>query len=50
MESASSIPSDCVTIQKNRLFEKGEGRSGEKDLERLPLFVWIQASQAYENT
>ena len=40
---------DCVVIWKNRLFEKGERRSGGKDLGRQPLAVRIQACQAYEN-
>jgi hypothetical protein len=39
---------------KNRLFGKGEKRSGGKDLERhplkgQPLTAWIQGCQAYEN-
>jgi len=33
---------------KTPLFGKGERRSGEKDLERQPLTVWIQGRQPYE--
>jgi hypothetical protein len=28
---------------------KGEKRSGEKDLERQPLTVWIQSRQLYKD-
>ncbi len=35
---------------KNTVFlKKEEKRSGGKDLERLPLTVWIQGLQAYQN-
>ncbi len=34
---------------KIRLFGEGERRSGEKDLERQPLTVWIQGRQPYED-
>jgi hypothetical protein len=35
--------------EKTDFAEKGERRSGGKDLERQPLTVWIQTCQRHEN-
>jgi hypothetical protein len=46
----SPLPAETVSqYEKTDFSEKGERRSGRKDLERLPLAVRIQRCQGYEN-
>ena len=40
---------DCVSIRKNPTLGKGERWSGEKELERLHLALWIRTCQVYDD-
>ncbi len=47
--SPCALPCKTVSQCQNTTFGKGERRSGEKDVERQPLTVWIQVCQPQED-